>query len=241
MPHIRNYFLAGAAGVAMACTQAAVAADIPGRQAYPPPPPVPYFVPAFNWTGFYVGGNLGYGWGKGDGDITVAGVGTGPIESDGNGFLGGVQAGYNVQMGTWVFGGEGDFQGSAAKGDLTGSPGAATLTGESETPWFGTLRGRIGYASDRWMGYVTGGAVYGETKVSGSVSGPGGGTFDASATYWSWTVGGGVEYALWDRWSTKVEYLYLGSPSELPEPVGARNVEMDFTSHIVRAGLNYRF
>lgn len=242
MRHIRIQLLTAGAVLAIASWQAAIAADMPMR--YPPPPPAaapaPYYSPMFSWTGFYAGGNLGYGWGKGDGDITISGIGSGPVESDGNGFIGGVQAGYNWQMSSWVFGAEVDFQGSTAKGDLTGSPGAATLRGESENPWFGTLRGRVGYASDRWLGYVTGGGVYGESKVSGRVSG-GGGAFDGSATYWTWTLGTGIEFAVWDRWTTKLEYLYIGSPSELPEPSQANNLNMDFTSHIVRAGVNYRF
>ncbi len=77
--------------------------------------------------------------------------------------------------------------------------------------------------------------------LSGTVSAPGGGAFDSSETYWSWTVGGGVEYSLWDRWSTKVEYLYVGTPSESPVPPLTTGVGGDATTHIVRTGLNYRF
>jgi outer membrane immunogenic protein len=241
MRHIRIHLLAGAAALAMASTQAAIAADMPSRGYPPPPMPPQYFAPIFNWTGFYVGGNLGYGWGKGDGDIGISGLGSGPLQGDGNGFLGGAQAGYNWQAGSLVLGVEADFQGSTAKADITGRAGPASITAESENPWFGTLRGRIGYASDRWLGYVTGGGVYGKTNLSGTVSAPGGGAFDSSETYWSWTVGGGVEYSLWDRWSTKVEYLYVGTPSDSPVPPLTTGVGGDATTHMVRTGLNYRF
>jgi outer membrane immunogenic protein len=195
----------------------------------------------FSWSGFYVGGNVGYGWGDGDGDIGFSGFGRGPIKGDGNGFLGGVQAGYNWQMGSWVVGVETDFQGSAAKGDVHGGPGGSRLNADYENPWFGTFRGRVGYGSDQLLGYVTGGVVYGESKLSGTVSGPAGGSFSSSETSTSWTVGVGVEYALWDRWSTKLEYLYVGTPGDIPVPPKTTTISGDTNSNIIRTGLNYRF
>jgi outer membrane immunogenic protein len=239
MRHIRIQLLTASAALVLASCQAASAADIPMRQPPPEAMPPSYYVPIFTWTGFYIGGNAGYGWSKGDGNIGISGLGSGPFEGSGNGFLGGAQAGYNLQSGPWVFGAEVDFQGSTAKGDVTGSAGPASITAEAENPWFGTLRGRVGYAADRWLWYVTGGGVYGEAKLSGTVSGRG--AFSSSATYWSWTAGAGVEYALWDRWSTKLEYLYVGTPSDTPVPPRTTGVGGDTTTNIVRAGLNYRF
>jgi outer membrane immunogenic protein len=242
MRQTRIHLLMSVAAFALASMQAATAADLPRRAVMAPAAaPVPYVVPAYSWTGFYAGGNLGWGWGDGDGTIGITGVGTGPTSGSGDGFLGGVQAGYNWQNGAFVFGVETDIQASAAQGDVTGSPGAATLTAESKHPWFGTIRGRIGYANDRWLWYVTGGALYGEAKLSGTVSAPGAGAFSSSQSLWSWTLGGGVETALWDRWSAKLEYLYVGTPSDVPTPPGTTSISGDTSSHIVRAGLNYHF
>jgi outer membrane immunogenic protein len=202
---------------------------------------VAYTSPIYNWTGFYVGANLGYGWGDGDGTIGIAGVGTGPISGDGNGILGGLQAGYNWQNGSFVFGVEADIQASGASGDVTGSPGAATLTAEADNPWFGTIRARVGIANDRWLWYVTGGGLYGKSELEGTVSPPGGGDFSSSETYWTWTVGAGIEAALWDRWTAKFEYLYVDKPGDVPVPPGTTSLSGDISSHIIRAGLNYHF
>jgi len=187
----------------------------------------------------YLGLNAGWGWSSGDGTITIGGA-SGSISGSGDGFLGGIQAGYNWQAGSVVFGLETDFQGSAGKGDLNGSAGATTITsGELKTPWFGTIRGRIGYAWDRWMLYATGGAAYGKLTYDGTLSTTG--AFSSSATYWTWTAGGGVETALWERWSAKLEYLYIGTPNNFPTPPGTTDLSGDVHTNIVRAGLNYRF
>jgi outer membrane immunogenic protein len=243
MRHIRIQLLAACAALGLVSLQAASAADLSGRMMPPPMPsamPAPYYAPLFSWAGPYIGANVGYGWGKGEGDIAINGIGSGPISGEANGFLGGLQAGYNQQLGAFVVGVETDFQLSTVKGDVTGSPGTATLTAETKEPWFGTFRGRLGYASERWLMYLTGGAVYGEAKLSGAVS-PGGGSFDSSASYWSWTFGGGAETSVGDRWTVKLEYLYVGTPSDIPSPPRTSAISGDVNSHIIRTGLNYRF
>lgn len=214
---------------------AALAADLPRG---PVKAPLQPFVPLFSWTGFYVGGNLGYGWSDGDGTIT-AGVVSGPYSGSGNGILGGVQAGYNWQTGGWVLGIEADFQASGGKGPVSGVAGAAVFTGTAKTPWFGTIRGRLGYTFDRTLVYITGGGVYGRAELEGvsNVTLP----YSVSEDYWTWTVGGGVEQALWaSRWSAKIEYLYVGAPDNIPIPPGTA-VTGDLQSHIIRGGVNYRF
>ena len=67
------------------------------------------------------------------------------------------------------------------------------------------------------------------------------GAFSSSATYWTWTLGGGVEAALWDRWSMKLEYLYGHTPDTFPAPPGTTALDGNLHSNVVRAGLNYRF
>lgn len=195
-------------------------------------------VPVFSWTGFYAGVNAGYGWSRGDGTIAFGGA-SGDFSGSGNGFLGGIQAGYNWQTGPVVFGVETDFQGSTAKSTVNATAGATSVTGDLKAPWGGTIRGRIGYAWDRWMVYVTGGAAYGKLTYEGTVSTTG--AFSASSTYWTWTLGGGVETALWDRWSVKLEYLYGHTPDTFPSPPGTTDMTGNLHSNVVRAGLNYRF
>jgi outer membrane immunogenic protein len=224
------------AATSLAGATAASAADLPARM---PVKAAPYVqAPLFTWTGFYIGGNVGYGWSSGDGTFTIGGV-TGPYSGSGDGVVGGVQAGYNWQSGPWVFGIETDFQGSGGSGGVNGVAGPSLVTATGKTPWFGTIRGRLGYAWDRTMIYATGGGLYGKSTLDGvdSVNGP----FSTSDTYWTYTVGGGIETALWDRWSAKVEYLYAGTPDRPAVPPAASAVSGSSDTHIVRVGLNYHF
>jgi outer membrane immunogenic protein len=201
------------------------AADLP-RPSYKAPIYAPSF---YSWTGFYAGINGGYGFGKSD--WTGAG-GTGSTKP--KGALAGVTVGYNLQTGAWVWGLEADLDYSWMKGSDSGGTGVCTGGGcETKMQWFGTGRGRLGYAGwDRWLPYVTGGLAYGNIKATPAVGS------DFSKTKFGWTVGGGVEYALLANWTTKLEYLYadLGSFSG-----GVPGNDVTFKTHLVRAGLNYRF
>jgi outer membrane immunogenic protein len=186
-----------------------------------------YVAPVFSWTGFYVGLNAGYGFGKSDWDFP-AGTSVSP-----DGFLGGVTLGYNLQTGRWVWGLESDLDYTAIK--KSDACGAGTC--ELKTDWFGTARGRIGYAGwNNFMPYITGGAAFADLKASNSATG--------SESKWKvgWTFGGGLEYALYSRWSIKAEYLYadLGKLS-CDAACGASPDDVTYKTQIVRAGVNYRF
>jgi outer membrane immunogenic protein len=226
----RTTFILALCSLAFTCN--ANAADLLGM---PAKAPTQFYAPAFPWTGFYLGGNVGWGWSSGDGTLWVTGLGGVPLSSDGNGFQGGVQAGYNWQTGPFVVGLETDFQGSSGSGDIN----ATGLTGTLKNPWFGTIRGRLGYAQDNWLLYLTGGGLYGEANFDGTLATTG--AFSSSTTYWSWTVGAGVETMLWDRWSAKLEYLYAGTPSDFPSPPGTVAVDGTINTNIVRVGVNYHF
>jgi outer membrane immunogenic protein len=206
----------------------AAAADIP-RRVERAAPPVPYVAPMYNWTGFYVGINGGGGFGTG----SLSGrPSTGDFDTSG-GLVGGT-AGYNWQSNQIVWGLETDIDWSNIEGSRTCRGG---LHCEVRNEWLGTVRGRVGYAMDRWMPYVTGGLAYGD--VNARVTGfPG-----RSDTRTGWTVGGGVEFALWAPWTAKVEYLYvdLGDFACGRSCGAAAPDNVEFRSHIVRAGLNYRF
>jgi outer membrane immunogenic protein len=135
--------------------------------------------------------------------------------------------GYNYQVGQAVFGLEGDIDWS----DLGGNGNCTAFSCEIRNNWLSTVRGRLGYAFDRFMPYVAGGVAFGDIKTS--VAGIG----DSNTTKTGWTVGGGLEAAIAGPWTAKVEYLYvdLGSGNS---PVGSSE---SFKTNIMRAGINYRF
>jgi outer membrane immunogenic protein len=223
-----------AVGLFATCSMISIAcaADLP-RSVYKAPAMV---APVFSWTGFYIGANVGYGWGSGDGTATVGGI-TGPISGSSNGVIGGGQIGYNWQTGPIVFGVEADFQGSGVEGNVTG-PGF--INGRQSTDWFGTIRGRLGYAWDRTMLYATGGGVYSDNHIKGT-STINGLAFDNSQTSWSWTVGGGVEHMFMPNWSAKIEYLYIGTPDSVPTAPFTTALSGSVHGNVIRGGINYHF
>src|ERR1700681_3424966 len=158
----------------------------------------PVYVAPFSWSGFYVGINGGYGWGKSDWSSAVT---TGSAKP--KGALAGGTVGYNFQTGSIVWGAEGDFDFSWVKGSDTGGTGVCAAPGcETKNTWFATGRGRVGYSFDRWLTYITGGAALANIKMS-----PNNG-LNESKTKLGWTAGLGVEYAFMGSWSAKLEYLY---------------------------------
>jgi outer membrane immunogenic protein len=236
--------------------QLAPAADLPVKAA-----PRPVVAPPYNWTGFYAGLNLGGSWGHQDASLvdttTGATVATGSNKLDG--VIGGGQIGYNWQVNQWVFGLEADFQGSGQKADgvfattfvvpgfFAAAPPTVTVTNSytDKLEWFGTVRGRLGWAFDRWMPYITGGWAYGHGEINGtSTVGALATAFSTSQNYSGWTIGGGVEWAFANNWSAKLEYLYIdfGSGPTIPVATTAFAVSVGrMTDNIVRAGVNYKF
>jgi outer membrane immunogenic protein len=240
MPRFLRAFCVGAILVVGGLHAAAAADAMPPPPLLPPPPPLPLPVPnvqVFSWTGFYIGGNAGWGLTNGSGTFTTA-LGADPFTVNTNGFIGGAQLGYNWQTGPMVFGTEADFQGTAASGSLSATAGP-TISATAKTPWFGTLRGRVGYAFDSVLLYATGGAVYGDSSWNGSVSTVG--NFSSATTFWTWTLGAGVEAAFWGCWSAKLEYLFAGTPSSTPTVPTVTAVSGNAGANIVRVGLNYHF
>lgn len=219
---MKRLVLAGIGALAMVSTVgAANAADIARRQAMPTKA-VPY-VQAYNWTGGYIGINGGGGWGRGD---TAAPFSSGGGFRTSGGVLGGT-AGYNWQMGQTVFGVEGDVDWSNIRGSAT----CGVTTCETKDTWLATARGRVGYAFDRFLPYVTGGLAVGDIKnnVAGVAS--------ATSTKAGYAIGGGVEAALAGPWTAKVEYLY----ADLGRGASVLGADTRFNTSLVRAGVNYRF
>jgi outer membrane immunogenic protein len=223
----------------------AFAADLPA----PPPPPqapaayVPVAAPIYNWGGIYFGINGGYGFGQSAWSPT-GGVGTGNFDVNG-GLVGGT-LGFNFQTGPWVFGVEGDIDWSDIQGSTTNTTVCGfTCTFQTQNDWLGTVRGRVGYAFDRVLVYATGGGAYGDIKANLS-SVAGGFAISTTSTEFGWTAGGGVEFAITQNFTAKVEYLFVdlsnGSLSCTVATCGATlAIPVSFDASLVRAGLNYKF
>jgi len=222
---MRKFLLASAAVVASAV--AANAADLRPAPAPVMPTKAPPFVsPVFDWSGFYIGVNGGGGWGHSRSDLT------GGFNTSG-GVVGGT-AGYNAQFGSWVLGFEGDLDWS----NIGGTSNAATCPGCGvQNNWLGTARGRIGYAFNNFLPYVTGGLAVGDVNATAP------GFPGLTNTQVGWAAGGGIEYALTRNWSAKVEYLHVDL-SRLDCGVscgGAPTDNVSFHDNLVRGGINFRF
>ena len=188
---------------------AATAADLPrGPQPYYGAP----MSPVYNWAGFYAGLNVGYEWGR------VTNTPGSP-----SGLVGGGQLGYNWQNGQFVFGVETDLQVTGA--DDTFAPW------KFSNPWFGTLRGRAGYALNNVLLYATAGLAYGDLK--GELAG-----LTETRTELGWAAGLGAEYGFAPNWSAKVEYLYADLGSRTFSITGTDN---GLHANFLRLGVNYHF
>jgi outer membrane immunogenic protein len=205
---VMKRFVSGAlALIAAGWTMSARAADLYGS-----PYTVNQPLNAYSWAGPYLGANLGYAWGS---------VANNPSKP--SGFVGGVQAGYNWQNGAFVFGLEGDIQATGA--EETFAPW------KFSNPWFGTVRGRIGYAFSNILFYGTGGLAFGELR---------GETFGLSESHTNagWTAGVGAEFGFAPNWSAKIEYLYVDLSDSRFTITGVSNGSQ---FGVLRAGVNYHF
>ncbi|SFZ84813.1 outer membrane immunogenic protein [Devosia enhydra] len=210
-------------------TVSAHAADL-----YVPQQPFIPESPAMSWTGGYVGGHVGYGFGSVDGTITAGG--TGSAEFDTEGWVAGVQAGYNHDLGGIVIGVEGDIAWADINGSIPngGSPG----TIYNSIDWLATLRGRVGFAADAFLVYATGGVAFaGGTTGIDFVGGP---SFEGNATHTGWVVGLGAEAMVAENVSLKAEYLYhdLGTASYDAAPFSA---DAAITVSTIKIGANFHF
>ena len=230
---MRKLLLATAAAVLLSTPT--LAADLAPVEAEPM---APAYLP-FSWTGFYVGGNVGYAWGAGETDAHGFDGPEGFYDDpgylnlnslngdDGNGFTAGAQAGYNWQMGMFVVGVEGDINWADLDSDndvsfdtsIIGTDEFGSANISTELNWYGTLRARLGVTPvERFLVYATGGLAFGsaDTDVSGSAFFDDGvNTYEefyrgsSSDTEFGWTIGGGLEYAFTDNWTIKAEYLFV--------------------------------
>jgi outer membrane immunogenic protein len=233
-----RYLLALAAGLVASFATGARADGPYGPRALdfnavPLPPPV-------TWRGFYLGGNIGGAWATSSVSDNLTSV---SFDRDNNGFIGGVQVGYNYQIGNLVLGVEWDFDWTSidASGNI-GVPGiVGPLQASANTEWISTLAGRIGLALDRTLVYVKvgGGWVRNEASITHLATGA---SVSASDTNGAWVIGGGFEYALAPNWTAKFEYDFIGlSDKTLPGLSGSRGFELERDIQQVKVGINFKF
>jgi outer membrane immunogenic protein len=210
---------------------AASAADLPQKA----PAFIPAPAPVLSWAGFYIGGNIGYGFGTAE---ATQGRVTASEEIDG--IVGGAQIGYNFQWGSpFVLGIEADIQGTDQSRETAVGTNLGRVTFRDQLTWFGTVRARLGYAPGPWLFYVTGGLAYGE--FDSDVTFRGVTTTLASEIRTGWTVGGGVEWMFAPQWSAKLEYLYIDTGDFDTTVPGLGPVTARLTDNVVRVGVNYHF
>ena len=232
-------------------TAGAMAADLPSRRVAPAP--VIPVVPAFTWTGFYVGVQAGYVWAEADRALrdTVLGVAiVGGGGGDLDGFVGGAHAGFNYQFGSLVVGVEADLEGIGADDDATivnALQVGDRLTVSSDVDFQGSLRARFGFAFDRALIYATGGLAFVNFNADFAYTDPFGvvttGSF-GDDTEWGWTLGAGVEYAFTNNFTARVEYRFTQIDSiDGRATIGVlgftSDVEPEF--HTIRLGVSYKF
>jgi outer membrane immunogenic protein len=272
--------LLGAAYAALVVAGAfsAQAADLPSKKMAPEPIFVP---PPFTWTGFYIGANAGGIFSTGgNASTTIFASGfpflttdwpNGSFGNSNSGFIGGGQAGYNWQTGSFVLGVETDFDGSSLSRSrsfigpsfvepINGFNDNFTANGSVRLNWLGSTRARVGWAvtpDSRLMIYGTGGVAYGGGSAHLNVFDADNGWFwssgNNSATRTGWVIGGGAEYAFTNNIIFGAEYLYynLGSKtlSAVPNlaastffgPNVFSSTKVDFNASVIRARLSYKF
>ena len=226
---------------------------------------------SYDWTGVYAGVNAGAAWNNSESanDFRYEGERVQTLTNQINGdqivFTAGGIIGYNYQIDQMVLGAEADinYLGFSDKTkrsrDWTndGYPGLTTSSQLSfEGNWYGTLRGRLGYAADNLLFYGTGGLAYGHMSAEGNVKakyGPDDVTWDGStdSTNWGWTIGAGMEYGI-DNWSLGVEYLFVdlgsaewdadrsGPLADMAQDTDAKG-SVDYQFSVVRATAKLRF
>jgi outer membrane immunogenic protein len=218
-----------------------LAADFPLPAAEPARLPTVYDAngPYTNWAGAYLGLNGGYGLGSSQWTLGLLGTGV----FDTNGFLFGGTAGFNYPVSAVLVGIEGDIDWSGLSGSTANcavNASGAVAACQTKNNLLATARGRVGYAFDRTLIYVTGGAAF--APVQTGLNPPS--TFD-TATKLGWAAGAGVEFAFFGNWSAKAEYLFVdlasASCSTAANCGSAAGSSVAFTENLVRGGFNYRF
>jgi outer membrane immunogenic protein len=245
--------LLASAAMVLGASQMASAADLAPRYTKAPVP-----VEVWNWTGFYIGGHVGAGWGTTETTLDSASglgapagvIGLALTQNSRSGFLGGGQIGYNFQSGWAVFGVQADIAGLDVKGT---TPCLGTFSCTAKSDWLATVSGRIGgVVADKTLVYVKGGAAWLNTthsfNVPAGLGAPAGFTgLSAESTALGWLLGFGAEYAFTRNWSAFIEYDYMDFDKKsvafnfTVPAVGTANTTIQNKLSIAKVGVNYKF
>ncbi len=229
---IRTLLITGAAAVAL--SGPALAADLPAQPIEPAPVTMPI---AYDWTGFYVGAQIGYAWGSTDIDIDGTDI---ELSPDADGVVGGLFIGYNVMFNQVVVGLEADIEATSISGDDDWDDDNGDLWhGDNDSNWQGSVRARLGYAFDNFLPYIQGGVAFLDRDVSVHFEGTDTRVED-SDTFTGWTVGAGFEYGFTPNITARVEYRYTDFVDSDFDFDG-NDVNADLTTNAVRVGVAYKF
>ena len=258
---MKNMFFGSVALLPLAAAGPAVAADMRAKAPVYKAAPAAVVAP-YHWSGFYIGAQIGRQWGDSEfTEINESAFAAPPVGTQtgagivvAKGLVGGGHVGFNWQAGQIVFGVEADFEGSGVddSGLIISSTGNSAFNFEQK--WQGSVRGRLGWALGDVLMYVTGGYAFSEHELSLAfpVTGTPLATLTRKETWTGWTFGGGVERALWNNWTARLEYRYtkfdeeraLGTtadPSTGGNTYNGLSYGGDIAYHTVRSGLTYRF
>lgn len=254
---LRRILMASVGAAALAGS--AAAADLPSRApVYAPPAP-------YNWTGDYLGGQIGYVWANNPANLSFPGATAAsfglaspavigpevfPLGYIPSGVIGGIHGGYNLQIAQWVVGIEGDIDGTSLSRTFTaGGIPPLYFSGTRRQSVQASGRGRVGIAFDRVLLYATGGVAFAdfENDYATNVFGQ---------PFWNsfangrigWTAGAGVEYVVTGNWSVRAEYRYSDFGhfttypfNGVPITAGAIYVTNHPTENRVQVGFSYKF
>jgi outer membrane immunogenic protein len=208
-----------------------------------------YYPPGVNWTGFYVGLQGGGAFGNARWTDPFSGVGDDPKAASA---MGGGQIGVNWTQDSWLLGAEADFTGMELDKTVTDRLG---FSHHVRSTWMSLITGRLGYAVNRYVAYVKGGAAFANERNTVSSPFSGGFADSGMTTQYGWTIGAGIEYALNPNWSARLEYDFVDLPSQnivlvgcaFPAPgrvctgLGSQPATLDYTIQKVVGAINYRF
>ena len=245
---MKKFLLGTVALVALGIAAPASAADLAARPYKAAPIAVPMM---YDWSGFYIGANGGYGWARQCVDVTQVGfvnVFAEGCNDKGGGIVGG-QIGYRWQAGSWVFGleAQGDWANIRNERVFVNTPFLTTNTWKSQIDGLGLFTGQVGYAWNNALLYVKGGAAVASERFDVFNTITGIGLLQANRTRWGGTVGVGLEYGFAPNWTAGVEYDYLFRESDsrtfvTPNlAVGTLTANTRSDISMITARINYKF
>ncbi|WP_458756271.1 outer membrane protein [Afipia sp. TerB] len=203
----------------------------------------PIAAPIFTWTGFYIGADVGYGFGRSEGQSSNAfGAFPLPYSYDPDGIMGGGFIGANYQFNQFVIGIEADWQAADLNGD-SGAIGGGPFTLSTSVRDYGSVRGRLGIAFDRVLLFGTGGWAWGSFSTSYAFTGFPAYLVNRVDSSSGWAAGAGIEYAFTNNVLARIEYRYtdLGSTSFVSFPTNTAEAGNRVTINDVRVGIAYKF